>query len=254
MNILFEYIKYRVKAKNRHGIHSPYVYAISDIALTHSIPVELKKQRKQLLEKLDACHEKITITDHGVGSKYLSSKRSIRSIAKTSASRGKYGWFLYRLARHIQPKNILELGTSLGIGSWHLIQGAPSSSLTTIEGCPETARFAAKTIEPLAGVELIQSTFIDFIANLAPTYQADLIFIDGHHDGEALLNYVTLLLPHCHDETVFILDDIRWSNSMYHAWQRLQEDTRFHVSIDFFRMGVLSKRPAQQKEHFTLSL
>ena len=254
MNILFEYIKYKVKAKNRHGIHSPYVYAISDCALTQSIPYELKNLRKELLNKLDSCHEHIQITDYGVGSKHLGIKRSIRSMAKTSASRGAYGWFLYRLAKHIEPKNILELGTSLGIGSWHLMHGYPSGSLITVEGCPETARFATKTLKDIPGVQVVNQRFIDFIPTLNPTYRADLVFIDGHHDGEALLGYIDQLLPHSHDETIFIVDDIRWSDCMYKAWQQLKGDHRFHVSIDFFRMGLLVKRPYQEKETFTLSL
>lgn len=225
-----------------------------DCALTQSIPDKLKHLQKQLLNELDSCLECIQITDYGAGSKHLKNKRSIRSIAKTSASRGTYGWFLYRIAKHFEPKNILELGTSLGIGSWHLMHGFPSCSLITVEGCPETARIAAKTLHNLPSAQLINAQFSDFLPTLNRAYQADLIFIDGHHNGDAMLNYIEQLLPHSHDETIFILDDIRWSDSMFAAWQQLEDDNRFHVSIDFFRMGFIVKRPQQRKERFTLSV
>jgi predicted O-methyltransferase YrrM len=134
------------------------------------------------------------------------------------------------------------------------MHGYPSGSLITVEGCPETVRFANKTLKDIPGVQVVNQRFIDFIPTLNPTYRADLVFIDGHHDGEALLGYIDQLLPHSHDETIFIVDDIRWSDCMYKAWQQLKGDHRFHVNIDFFRMGVLVKRPYQEKEAFTLSL
>ena len=60
-------------------------------------------------------------------------------------------------------------------------------------------------------------------------------------------------MPYTHEQTLFLLDDIRWNDDMLKAWNELIKDPRFHVSIDFFRMGMLSQRNSQAKEHFTLS-
>ncbi|MDA9206991.1 class I SAM-dependent methyltransferase, partial [Crocinitomicaceae bacterium] len=57
-----------------------------------------------------------------------------------------------------------------------------------------------------------------------------------------------------HDQTIFILDDIRWSKSMLDSWNNLIKSDAFNLSMDFFRMGVLIKRPQQVKEHFILKL
>jgi predicted O-methyltransferase YrrM len=81
----------------------------------------------------------------------------------------------------------------------------------------------------------------------------DLVYIDGHHEGKALRNYLDQIMPFTHEQTLFLLDDIRWNDDMFKAWNELISDERFHVSIDFFRMGMLSQRNSQAKEHFTLS-
>ena len=78
------------------------------------------------------------------------------------------------------------------------------------------------------------------------------MFIDGHHDGKALLEYLDALSPFTDEDTIFILDDIRWSNSMLDSWNKLKASDIYHLSMDFFRMGVLVKRPQQVKENFIL--
>lgn len=253
VNIVTEYIKYHWNAKERHGIHSPFVYDLSDKCLTLQFPKELRQQRNNLLKKLRHSKEIIQVTDLGAGSMKMDQKRPVQKILKYSSSQGKWSTLLYKLCAFYQPQNILELGSSLGIGTWHLNKGNPTANLTSIEGCPETWRilntYIGKSLNDQ--VKLINSSFDEYLEKLT-TQSFDFIFIDGHHDGDALKMYVEQLLPFSHHETLFLLDDIRWSQSMFNAWNTLKSDPQFHVSIDLFRMGILVKRPFQEKEHFTL--
>jgi hypothetical protein len=41
---------------------------------------------------------------------------------------------------------------------------------------------------------------------------------------------------------------------MLDSWNNLIKSDAFNLSMDFFRMGVLIKRPQQVKEHFILKL
>ena len=66
--------------------------------------------------------------------------------------------------------------------------------------------------------------------------------------------YLQLLKKHTHIDTIIVLDDIRWSDSMLDAWKELIKEKDFHLSMDFFRMGILVKRHQQEKEHFILKL
>lgn len=253
MNILFEYINYRLNAKFRHGIHSPFVFDLTDKAFRIPLNFEEKEQIQAHVKQLKKNQQSIEIQDFGAGSKKLGNLRKISSIYATSSSRGKYGKFLFQLARHLQPTSILEMGTSLGVGTLHLHIGNPTAKITTIDACSNTQKTAIQYFPKSENVSFINQTFIDFLSQTEST-TFDIIFVDGHHDGEALKKYMLQLEAFSHDETIFVLDDIRWSDSMLNAWNELRSEEKYHVSIDLFRMGILVKRPHQQKEHFVLRL
>ena len=195
---------------------------------------------------------KITVEDHGAKSKKLKKIRTLNQIFNTSSSSRQNALLLYRLSTYFKPKTTLELGTSLGFGTLHLFLGHPDSHITSIEGCPQTYQIAKINLKNKP-IDLINKTFNDAIDTLNPE-RIDLIFIDGHHDGNALKQYIMRLDSWIHENTVLILDDIRWSDSMLNAWNELRNSEEFNLSMDFFKMGVLMKRPQQRKEHFYLRI
>lgn len=252
MNIVLEYIKYRLNAKYLHGVHSPFVYDFMKNAMGINIKEEHQNEILQCISNVNSNRKEIIVQDYGAKSKKLKGKRSVREIFKTSSSYGKNALLLYRLSNYFKPKRILELGTSIGIGSLHLHLGYPSAHITSVEGCQETFNIAKRNLESTT-VELINSTFYDYLKSLNKV-SFDLIFIDGHHDGEALKYYLKLLDNYIHNDTIIVLDDIRWSNTMFNAWNKIKLEKKYHLSMDFFRMGILMKRPQQEKEHFILKL
>lgn len=256
MNLIVEGIKYQLHAKKRQGIHSPFVYRLADKGLQ----LNIEKEHQHTLFSFDQKQRRdlrtLTINDLGAGSKTLGNKRSIKQIHKTSSSGNRYGTLLYRLCKHFEPARILELGTSLGRGTLAMHHGFQEAEIISIEGSPEIAAIARENMNEFATnhnkIDLVVSSFSDYLSNL-DTKLFDLVYIDGHHEGEALSRYLDQIMPHTHDQTLFLLDDIRWNEDMFKTWNQLIEDKRFHVSIDFFRMGLLSRRPTQAKEHFILT-
>ena len=255
MNILIEYINYRFKAKGRHGVHSPFVYSFLNECLSTKIDKKFKNSRKNLFKSLKNNNSILEISDFGVGSKKLGNQRKISKIFSTSSSKGKYGDLLYKISRYYKPTNLLEFGTSLGIGTIHLSSGNPNAVIHTIDACKNTSNQAILNFNSLEikNIIPIQSTFVDYISTLT-SEKFDVIFIDGHHDGKALKEYILKLEPFSHNDTIFILDDIRWSKSMFNAWNEIIKSEDFHLTIDLFRMGIIIKREQQEKEHFILKI
>lgn len=241
------------KSKGRHGIHSPFVFDFVDNCLTTKVDKNFLNTRKIWLQILKKNREQFKITDLGAGSKQMGNTRSVAQLAKNAGSKGLYGEILWKIAHHYRPELMLELGTSIGTGSIHLKSGNPESHLITVEGCDAILSRALQQFDywHLSGITTICSSFETFV-ELPAIGKYDLIFLDGNHSRNATLVYLEKLFDHSHSQTVFILDDIRWSDDMWDLWKQLVSDERFHVSIDLGRMGLLWRREEQTKEHFVL--
>ena len=255
MNLGLEYIKYRWNAKGREALHSPFINDMIKNCLSIKLEAKDKDVINSLINSLRSSKETIEIEDFGAGSKRLGNIRPVASILKTSSSKGKYGDFLYQISKHYKFKKTLEFGTSLGIGSIHMALGNKNGKVTTVEACENTRALALKSFKKTStnNVLSLHSTFNDYL-KIAKKEEFDLIFVDGHHDGDALLDYMKELKDFSHSNTMFILDDIRWSNSMFDAWNKLKRSADYNISIDAFRFGILIPQSQEENKHFTIKL
>jgi len=251
---LLSYIKYFLKAKNLHRIHSPFVfklYAEHILAERNYYCFKaIETRRNHLLND----HRPLPDADPGAGSNLNSKKLKVSDVAKRSLTDARYAQLLFRLATHFQPKKVLELGTSLGITASYLSKAA-DTEIHTIEARADIAAIAKESFRLLKAdkVMLHEGLFDTILPDLLPRLgKLDFVYLDGNHQYEATLRYVKMILPFLHDESVLIVDDIRWSTGMIQAWEELCAKSDFHVSIEFLQMGILMKRPHQKKEHFTL--
>ncbi len=255
MNIGLEYIKYRWNAKGRDRIHSPFLNDLIKNCLRIKLETKDTHIIRSIGNEMKSSKESIEIEDFGAGSKYLGKTRPIPSILKTSSSKGKYGEFLYQVCKHYKFKNTLEFGTSLGIGSSYMALGNKEGTITTIEACENTRKLALNNFKSkeINNIKSIHSTFSEYLNNIK-NEQFDLIYIDGHHDGEALLSYMEKLQNYSHSKTMFILDDIRWSDSMLNAWNIIKKSPQYSFSLDLFRFGIVIPAIEENKANYTLSL
>ena len=251
---IIQYIKFLKTATNQHGVHSPFVYELVTKCFyaktNHKEYETLKQYRTDLYNN----SKSINITDFGSGSrKFKSNTRVISKMAKTSGITSKRAKLLLRLVKYFNSANILELGTSLGLSTSALSLGNKNTQMTTIEGCPETAKIAQEQFNKfqLNNIDLKISTFDEMLPKLVSN-NFDLIYFDGNHQKEATIKYFLTLLPTATNETVFVFDDIHWSKEMTEAWEVIKNHPSVTVSIDTFFWGIVFFRKEQAKEHFTI--
>ncbi len=263
--LIGSYFQWFFEAKRLHGIHSPFLYKFlnecifapdENPAVFH--PVE--QYRNSLLKN----SETITYTDPGAGTRTPGIQPSpvaspqtikIKHLAAKSLQKPKYCRLFHRMIRYFDHRSILELGTSFGITSSYMALANPKSKIETIEGVAKIAQLAQTGFGKNHLNHIIVShtgLFDDVLPAIPPGKKYDMIYIDGNHRGEYVKKYVSLLEKHLHPNGVFIIDDIRWSGSMYKAWKEIQKKANVTMTLEMLTMGLVFINPALSKENFLI--
>ncbi|WP_286968169.1 O-methyltransferase [Flavobacterium sp. UBA4854] len=251
------YLTFLWHSKNEHAVHSPFVFSLLTKCFYDKKPKPeyaiLKKYRKTLLENKNF----IEVTDFGAGSRvFKSNRRQISKIAQTAGISPKRAELLFRITNYFQPKNILEIGTSLGLASSAIALGSKESFLLSLEGCQNTQSVAENLFNqqfPDFNFDFVNSEFSKFLKDRSANIcDWDLIYFDGNHSKKATLEYFELLLPTINNDSVWIFDDIHWSEDMEEAWKMIKNHPKVKVTIDTYQWGFVFFRREQPKEHFII--
>lgn len=253
MHRVFAYIRFLFASTNQYGVHSPFVFNLVTKCFYNKQKFLEYKTLKNYISDLKKDDRTIEVTDFGAGSKvFKSNNRQISKIAENAGISRKRAKLLLRLVEYFQPGEILELGTSLGIATAAMALGRNDSKIITIEGCPQTAGIAAEYFKKFnfKNVELLVSPFEKYLLNTQPDQKFDLIYFDGNHRYQPTVDYAKALLKTVHNNSVWIFDDIHWSEGMDKAWDEIKTFEQVTVTIDTYQWGIVFFRQEQAKEHF----
>jgi len=254
-----KYLHYLLTASNGqgHGIHSPFVYDFIRNVLIDKKHYPAYNIAEQQRRKLLHNHTFIEIQDFGAGSRINPNKsRKVADIAKRSVKPAKFGKLLYRLAGYYNYKNILELGTSLGVTTSYIANSAKDTRILTLEGADTIADLAEEYFKSSGfdNIKLIRGNFDHTLsAAIASMPSIDLAFIDGNHRYEPTITYISTIWPHLNEFSCLILDDIHWSTEMEKVWEDVKKVPEATLTIDLFFLGlVFFRNDFYQKQHFTI--
>ena len=250
------FLKFLLASKNEHSLHSPFVFDLYTkiVKDKKQLPIytEIENLRKKLLKNRSI----IEITDFGAGSQiYKTNQREIRQIAKSAEKAPRFGKLLFRLIQHFKPNTIFDLGTSLGITTLYESKAYKQGQVYTFEGCPATAIIAKENLKALdcGNIEIIVGNLDETLSQkLAEIDQLDFAFFDANHRYEPTVRYFEMCMAKATENSVFVFDDIHWSDEMHEAWQYISKHPSVMISIDLFFVGLVFFRKNQPKQHFVL--
>lgn len=236
-------IRHFVCSRHRfgHGVHSPNMYNFFRETLFNTSKFDYSSAEN--IQALCLKNQKvINVTPAGASLQKNDTMRRICDIAASSSSYGKYGRLLQRISAYLKPNQILELGTSLGIGTIYLASGSPKSKIVTIEACKATCNEARQNFDNIgisSSIKSINANFDEVLPELISNEKFELIYIDGNHTYEATLRYYNMIAQSAASSTVAIFDDINWSRGMSAAWSKICKMPTTIAAIETMRMGIV---------------
>ena len=254
---LISYFNYRIKAKTRYKVHSPFVYELVEKVFRdkkrYKEYSELNKARRRLLERTD----RVEVLDFGASAgknDYAIKITIVGDVVKKTSHTKKQLELLFRLARYFKPKTILEFGTSVGISASYIGKGYPDAKLITMEGSMGLAAVADANLKKRGvSVELEVGEFDAILDNVTKDEEViDMVFFDGNHRKKSTLKYFEKCLLKADENSVFIFDDIHWSPGMELAWKKIKSNKRVSISIDLYWAGMIFFKTGIAKQDFVI--
>ncbi len=255
LKFLLRFLKYWLTAVNAHSLHPPFVYRFYNqvIGKARSEPIIAKVD--QLRNRFSQDNSHITVNDLGAGSVYSSSEeRKVSEIVKTASSEKKLSRLLYQCGTYLKAKQVLELGTSLGLTTQYLAKIGEDARIDTFEGSPAIYELANQHLKDRNNVHC----HLGPIDELLPKYllqveHIDLAYLDANHTFEATMRYTEMLLPKMLPSSILVIGDIHWSEGMEQAWNKLKSLNEVTLTIDLFHCGLLFFLPVRDKQNYILS-
>ena len=261
---LLSYIRHVLTAWNTtgEGIHSPYLFYIVSFLMrdTNHYYVWNDIESRRLL--LEECEDELVVVDYGSAGSPEGKriKRRVCEIAKGHLECPRIQQLLFRLALYLgeeagRPLRILELGTSLGIGTAYLAAADSRNQVQTMEGSEAVLRVAQGVWRALRleNIQWVQGN-IDETLYIYAREELDLVFVDANHTYEATKRYVDYLLPRMTEKGIIVVDDIHHSQEMERAWCELKQDKRVTTTMDLYHAGLLFVDPHYLKRHYRINL
>jgi len=254
-----KYSRYYITSGNGkgHGMHSPFVFEFITHVLNDNREYYCYSPIEMLRQQLHRDKTLVELQDFGAGSRvHASYKRKISEIAASSLKQKKFAQLLFRMVNFYQPKNILELGTSLGITTAYLASANKDLPVFTMEGAGAVAAVAQKNFGKLQleNIKIVEGNFDETLSGLLnDLHGVDFAFIDGNHRKKPTVQYFEQLLPKLNEYSILIFDDVHWSGEMEEAWEYIKANDAVTLSIDLFFIGIVFFRKEQKvKQHFTI--
>ena len=245
-------MKFYRDAVTKYQLHSPFVFELVQAVLEDGRWYYAFRDVEHMRNQMLASAVKLEMTDFGTGNTTRSA--SVRLVARRAGSSPHQGRMLLPLTKWSSPDTMLELGTSLGIGTMYLASGMRSAQFVTLEGCADCARVARANLDLLRldNVEVMEGEFDATLPGaLERLRQLDFAFFDGNHRPEPTLRYFEQCLPFAHSKTMFVFDDAHWSPGMTQAWEQIKQHPRVTLTVDFFDLSLAFINPEfREKQHF----
>ncbi|WP_297905777.1 SAM-dependent methyltransferase [uncultured Parabacteroides sp.] len=235
-SLLYRSIRYR----RGFGVHSPFVFNLITKVIEEKCSYysfyDIELLRKQLLFR----EEKITYPDWQ--NKGELKTRSIGEIVKREAIKPNHGALLFRLTNYFKSKNILQLGTTMGLSTLYLTSYATGLKCIALENIPEFATIARQAFakEGRNPVDLRIGNYKDLLPEaLKDISSLDFVFFNTLYEQQNNLWLFNECIKHAQNDTVFVFEGIKANREMREFWEEIRICPEVTVTLDLYSLGIV---------------
>lgn len=254
LSLIKKYITHFLTARHTrgYGVHSPYLFHFTHFILYNKHWFYAFSTIEKCRAALKKDKQLIHVTDFGTGTDRFA---KVSDIVSSSLQSPKYAQLFFRIINHYKMRNVLELGTSVGITTTYLATPSAKINCYTLEGSSEIANLAIRnfTSQGIQNVKIVVGdidTTLDKV--LVDLETVDFVCFDANHKYEAVMRYFNSCLAHVNPTTIFVFDDIYWSDGMEKAWTEIKNHPTVTSTIDLFQVGIVFFNPDLHKNHYKM--
>jgi predicted O-methyltransferase YrrM len=172
--------------------------------------------------------------------------RGIRSftVARLVAREGirpKMGALLFRLTNFFQPRNILQIGPTMGLSTLYLTSYRTGLRCVSLENIPAYATISGRMYAQGSRnpVELYTGDYRELLPKvLAGMEPLEFVFFNTWREpGNARL--FEACLPHVQKDAVFVFEGISRNRSMRTFWKYVRSHPQVTSTLDLYTTGVV---------------
>lgn len=250
ISLIRKYLLHWISARNTlgHGVHSPYMFYFIRYILNEKYPYYVFKDIEKVCRQMPG-NKRTKLTNC-----LSTEKTNLADWTDKACKQPKLTQMLFRIIRHLDFKNIFEIGTSLGIHTMYMASVSKACRCITMEPSPELSALAQQHFDQL-GLKQIKLINCDVNAHLEAILKKygphDFIFI-GHYKNESLMPYFELCMNYTRDNAVIVINDIHLSPETEAAWENIKKHPLVKATIDIFYMGIVFLNPVLAKKHYVV--
>lgn len=179
---------------------------------------------------------------------------TVKSLVKRMELSPYWGQVIFKMVHKYKPKELLEIGTTLGISTLYL---ATPDARASLIGIGEELAIIPKTqhyFKELGtrNIALFKGSIEKRLAKILPSFSAlDFIFVNELDNTS--LRYIKDCLAFTNHNSVIVINKPYQNKEGKDCWKKSILLPRVSISIDLYQLGILFFRSEQkEKAHYTL--
>ena len=167
------------------------------------------------------------------------------SVGRATARYGirkSHGQLLFRLANYFKPKQIVQVGTGMGLSTLYLTGYSAHVQCISLEEDPARAEWARWCLERMGKrhVRVERGGYESLLPKALAQFEAvDFLFFNAPERATELYGMFEKCVGHIQPDTVLVVEGLRASRAMRDFWERVKAHPATVLTFDLYHVGLV---------------